>query len=214
MKTTFLLFAVFANISLFSQNISLELIPENPSITDEIFIVATTVWPSGGCDQSSITMDVSMLPEILIEAEHPLGFLSVICTSVDTFSIGMLPASAETSPGVFEPYMLVYNAEDTFEQSPYVTIDTIYFVVSDISTNLSKLKVPEGGIVFPNPTHHSIQIKGDYSGVPYVIYDTFGQIVFKGINDNSQIIQLQELNAGVYFFQLEGMKTQRILKQD
>jgi len=126
----------------------------------------------------------------------------------------MLPASAEISPGVFEPYMLVYNAEDTFEQSPYVTIDTIYFVVSDISTNLSKFEEQEMGLIFPNPTYHSIQLKGDYSGVPYVIYTTFGQIVLKGINTKNQFIQLNELNAGVYFFQMEGMKPQRILKLD
>jgi hypothetical protein len=77
----------------------LEIIPQNPTITDEIKIVCHSMFTSGGCDMTNYTVDFDGTIDptgaregIHVNAYHEVGMLTVMCESVDTIPVGMLNA--------------------------------------------------------------------------------------------------------------------------
>ncbi|NJK85894.1 MAG: PKD domain-containing protein [Bacteroidales bacterium] len=82
---------------------SLELIPGTPVENEEIYLVAHTVHPSGGCN----LIDYSIWRyenQIFIEPIYEQGLATYICHSVDTFSIGKLKAGK---------YLLIFPYSDS-----------------------------------------------------------------------------------------------------
>jgi hypothetical protein len=76
----------------------LEIIPENPTIADEIKVICHSSFTSGGCDMTNYTVDMDdpstggTTGGIHIQAYHEVGMLTYICESIDTIPIGKLNA--------------------------------------------------------------------------------------------------------------------------
>ena len=77
----------------------LEIIPQNPTIADEIKIVCHSMFTSGGCAMTNYTVDfdggidpTGAREGIHVNAYHEVGMLTYMCESVDTIPIGMLNA--------------------------------------------------------------------------------------------------------------------------
>ena len=70
-------------------------------------------------------------------------------------------------------------------------------------------------IISPNPFENELTVNGLSSDVSFSILNTAGQIVCSGFTKNNQILELNDLNAGVYFLHLntsEGSVVERLIK--
>ena len=77
----------------------LEIIPQNPTITDEVKVVCHSMFTSGGCKMTSYTVDTDGSNDptgayggIHVNANHEVGMLTYICESTDTIPLGKLDA--------------------------------------------------------------------------------------------------------------------------
>jgi hypothetical protein len=75
----------------------LEIIPEKPTIADNISVICHSVFTSGGCDMTNYTVEFDGLSDptgvsdgIHVHAYHEVGMLTYICGSIDTVPIGKL----------------------------------------------------------------------------------------------------------------------------
>ena len=67
--------------------------------------------------------------------------------------------------------------------------------------------------VFPNPALNVIQIKGLQGPVKYRIFNFQGQLVQIGTTGPTSLIDIVNLNPGIYVAQLEGMGTMKFIKK-
>ena len=77
----------------------LTIIPEKPTIADEIKVVCHSIFTSGGCDMTNYTVEMDGMYDptgatggIHVNAYHEVGMLTYICESIDTIPIGKLNA--------------------------------------------------------------------------------------------------------------------------
>lgn len=75
----------------------LGIIPENPTVADEVKVVCYSSFTSGGCDMTNYTVEMDdpssgTTGGIHVTAYHEVGMLTVICESIDTIPIGKLNA--------------------------------------------------------------------------------------------------------------------------
>jgi len=75
-------------------------------------------------------------------------------------------------------------------------------VLSDVENVLDDAKLN----LFPNPTSENFLIQisdGDFIPSDLIIYDHIGKLVLRErINNNSQLIDMQSMNSGIYFYEL------------
>jgi hypothetical protein len=90
----------------------------------------------------------------------------------------------------------------TFSLNNYLS-DYISNYLNIETTNISNNEI----IIFPNPTKNFIEIEGKWSLYKkYKIVDVFGKTKIQGTLDN-QKIELVNIEAGIYFMQIEGNKS-------
>lgn len=75
----------------------LEIIPENPTIADEIKVICHSGFTSGGCDMTNYVVEMDdpetgLTGGVHVYAYHEVGMLTYICESIDTIPIGKLNA--------------------------------------------------------------------------------------------------------------------------
>jgi len=142
MKRSTLLLALFCLLGFEKVNAQIQelsLIPEQPLEGQSVSLVIQSTWGSGGCELQSASVNVDSLPVISVNANYSVGFLTVICETIDTISLGILPPSQEISPGVFELYQL--NTTITDIQMPgFSSSDTLLFFVQPSPTAIVPLK--------------------------------------------------------------------------
>jgi hypothetical protein len=117
----------------------LGIIPEKPTINDEIKVVCHSMFTSGGCDMTKYTveMDGSSDPTgaiggIHVNAYHEVGMLTYICESIDTIPIGTLNAgyhfldysltATNLNCGAITQYLDFFVADTTQYPQPYLEI--------------------------------------------------------------------------------------------
>jgi len=77
----------------------LVIIPERPTVADEVKIVCYSSFTSGGCDMTDSIVEIDGMYDptgiaggIHVNAYHEVGMLTYICESIDTIPIGKLNA--------------------------------------------------------------------------------------------------------------------------
>ncbi|MBN1185848.1 MAG: T9SS type A sorting domain-containing protein [Bacteroidales bacterium] len=83
-----------------SEILKLEIIPQNPTFTDEVKVVCHSMFTSGGCAMTNYTVDFDdtgdpsngAIGGIHVNAYHEIGMLTYMCESVDTIPVGRLNA--------------------------------------------------------------------------------------------------------------------------
>lgn len=68
-------------------------------------------------------------------------------------------------------------------------------------------------IISPNPTFDNIKITGIDKGNNYIIYDSLGKVIKRGIVYNNEIINLKNIKSGVYFIKLNNRIIKKIIKK-
>ncbi len=142
MKAQFLILSMCCLLGFAKTNAQtqvLSLIPEQPIEGEPVSLVIQATWVSGGCELDSAEVDLDSLPIIKVNARYAVGFLTVICESVDTISLGILPPSQEISPGVFELYQINTTLTDINIPS-FSSSDTLFFFVQPSPTAIVPLK--------------------------------------------------------------------------
>lgn len=179
---------------------SLKIIPANPTVNDEIQLVAFTTFPTTGCDLTfqSVIVEGNY---ISVTLEFTLGDLTAICNSIDTLQVGMLPA------GTYElnAILMVHPLEAIFDTG------TIEFTVEN-ALNTGETTPLRGLDIFPNPCTDEFQIKTppgfEVSSVE--IISAAGSRVAMQVYNPGQTIDMSGLRSGVYLVVMtdaEGNRT-------
>jgi hypothetical protein len=117
----------------------LEIIPEKPTINDEVQVVCHSMFTSGGCDMAKYTVEMNggadpsgIVGGIHVVAYHQVGMLTYICESIDTIPIGKLNAGYHSldysltainlNCGSITQYIDFFVADTTHFPAPYLEI--------------------------------------------------------------------------------------------
>ncbi len=103
------------------------------------------------------------------------------------------------SPGNVDDYKKAYIWEDFASFNPVLSTKT-YLLDKSI-------------LVFPNPTKDFISVSGLSQTVSYNIFSISGAKVSNGTVSNNEKIDVQSLNNGVYFMELEEGHTTKFIKK-
>ena len=93
---------------------------------------------------------------------------------------------------------------------------TIYFENGNASTAGIADQETTGVLIYPNPATAEVTILFNLSSAELMVYDTQGKLVKQGSIHTGEKISLQELEPGVYFFEVsmeQGKAVKRIVKQ-
>ncbi|WP_430404004.1 T9SS type A sorting domain-containing protein [Fluviicola sp.] len=213
MKTIKLKQLLIPGLILFSQQVfgqlpaidSLKMIPDNPTIADEIKIICYATFPSGSCNLENHYVTVQG-NQITLNLEYNPGAATYICHDVDTVSLGNLEA------GDYElDVNLIIMPMDVIEDH-----DTLYFSIGNllgINEHPNNFDVS----IHPNPFNKEIRIETDAIIETIELNSISGQKVSKEINLNfDKKIDLSDLKDGIYLLTLTDVKgnksTKRVFK--
>lgn len=174
--------------------ISLNVFPPNPTVNDNVMVVAECQFPSGGCDDKTLNASSSG-PEHFLSAMHCVGMAAFICTSMDTFYLGNLAAG--THQAFFNLNMGAGPSPCTPGIVPGPT-DSISFTVTT-ATGISEVNAQELRLL-PNPGKSGCRIEFSGKSTTLVeITDMSGRVVshFREVH-NGQFLDLEELQSGTY----------------
>lgn len=185
---------------------SLKITPQNALATDEIKVICYSTFSHGGCGlvTHSVTFQGN---QITLNLEYEIGFLTYICNSVDTISLGNLAA------GDYQLHanLMVQPMEEI------VDTDTASFSI-DNPLSLEDETHPENLEVYPNPFNQEVQIKTTAVIEEIEISAISGQnvVLKQTLNALDKTIDLSDLKPGIYLLTAldsNGNKyTKRIVK--
>lgn len=181
---------------------SLKMIPNNPTIADEIKIVCYTTFSSGSCDMQNHYVTVQG-NQITLNLEYSPGAATYICNDVDTVSLGNLDA------GDYElDVNLIIMPMDVIEDH-----DTLYFSIGNllgINENSNNFDVS----VHPNPFNKELRIETDATIEKIELNSISGQKVSKELTfAYDKKIDLSDLKDGIYLLTLTDDKGNKSMKR-
>lgn len=204
-KITTSLFALSLSTLSFSQGMiqGFTIDPVSPTTTDVVKVYVDVMFPTMGCavdNQGHSTAGSSTTGY----AHHCLGMLSAICTTVDTFNLGMLPAGTHTfsltlTSGLGGPPCTPGFAPDDNESTTFVVSTAVG--ITEYDKNASS-------VVFPNPMNGKATIRiADYIQIKNAeckVIDMMGKTVktITAIHSNEFMIDREKLSEGIYFYQI------------
>ena len=169
-------------------------------ITSALFTVVAT--SAAGCvDSKTISVSVNPTPTITVIS-------GTICFG-ETFTITPSGASTYTyssgSSIVSPTVTTIYSVTGTdilgcISPSPALSI-----VIVNACTSIEELENNQSIVFFPNPFTNEIYVKaeGDIKNKTYLIYNTSGQVIQKGILNGNKI-NCADFSKGLYFIKIEG----------
>lgn len=194
-----ILFLLIANISLaqLGHIDSLKILPTVPVDYDSIKVQSYSTFSSGGCEiyKSRITYSEH---NIIIEAYHRVGMLTVICHSNDMINIGKLNVGN---------YTIIYLLRDASSETIF-DMKTKEFYVSSLP-HVSDLRKPKIATrIYPNPFNSFTTISVDEKlvnpSLEIKIYNMLGEEVkvITNITSNEIKVDGSSLTNGLYFFNI------------
>jgi uncharacterized repeat protein (TIGR01451 family) len=141
------------------------------------------------------TFNNILLPDSTTNSDGSNGFV--------TFHVDQVP---NLSPGT----EITNDADIYFDfNDPITTNTTIHRIYEGFVSVLNVEELTQKGkslLVYPNPTSHSITIKGEKNmNQSFQIFDQMGREVFKGkLNGISTEVNLSSLSKGIYTLKIDG----------
>ncbi len=176
---------------------SLKIIPVNPTSTSTVLVSCFATFGYGSCYIIDSSVNISDTI-ITVQAYHLMGMLTVICNSADTLILG-----SNFSPGT---YTVVYNLNDS--GSVALDTDTLYFTIP-VAESITEHITPPQLNIFPNPASNELAIhfRNAEIATNITITDVLGREIYsQKTNQNSEIINIKSLSAGVYFVKAQLQK--------
>jgi len=199
------------------QILSIEISPAEPTVNDTICVIITTVFPSGGCDG---TINYVLFENDFIASSlHCLGFLTVICTDIDTIKLNPLPTGF---------YSFHYTLSSGFgpegECTPGIVPNDMQSVSFFVSPPLGINDVQNTAMkAYPNPAGDfcSMEIEEKWkSNSELILSDVSGKILLVQSTQSAGLLNLNlsQLESGIYILYLQhfsGKKSEplRLVKQ-
>ncbi|MCF8276371.1 MAG: T9SS type A sorting domain-containing protein [Flavobacteriales bacterium] len=207
MKTivAFILFSI-SSLPIFAQGtiVSLSVMPENPTVNDDIEIYAEVMFTSSDCLIDNQAHSVNGF-NIGASAHHCVGMLTALCNRTDVFEVGQLAAGTYTfdmtltsgfgGAGCTAGIVPDDNDQLTFTVSSSVGIDE-----SDL----------EHQFVYPNPTSGLLQFRTQLDQTVFIT-DLSGKKVME-IPSGASYTDISALQTGMYLLRISGRQIP-ILKQ-
>lgn len=203
MKTKILRVIIISALFIFSNgaqsqvgNIdSLRIVPAYPTTSSVIKAICYSTFSSAGCSLNNSTVSVSG-NTVTIQAYHTIGMLTMICHSVDTITIGALPAGV---------YLLNYSIHNN-SNSNLLDNANLNFTVQ-ATTNINQQSGTNTVIsVYPNPamdyiTINNLSINNEPAQITF--YTVIGKIAEQYSTTQSALsINTQNLVPGVYLLHI------------
>lgn len=203
---------LFSILSLFSflgfsqggQITSIYVVPQNPTVDDEVTVYADLTFNSSGCplDFQAFALQTTTFEAT---AHHCVGLLAAICNTTDTFELGQLPA------GPYSFNLTLTSGGGGPNCSPGIIPDDndqLQFIVST-SVGIEELESLED-FIYPNPFTDVLNFKKALDQAA-IITDVNGKMVVE-ISVGSQRVDLKALPSGVYLLRI-GRKTHKLVKE-
>ena len=218
MKNILLLLFCLATMNAKTQWInSLSIVPQNPIVSDSVYLIADCSFPSGSCDQH--TQGLSIIGNnIHAWALHCLGMLAVICNHTDTFALGTLPAGL---------YNSTFQLDNGLGPAPCTAgivpgISSSYTFTVSLSTDLSDTEKENPWVtVFPNPSsdllHIELNSKINVFRNSLSLYNIYGKKVWESENvpsDNKFLLHTKKLASGIYMLRMGSNARKIIVNND
>lgn len=179
----------------------LRLNPVQPVDNMPVQVIADLFFPNSGCPLDGITITQTGPYRFEADALHCLGLLTTICSTSDTFDLGVLPAGS---------YRFVLQEQYGWFPSPCSpgtqppAIDSIDFQVT-VASGLSESAHREV-VLYPNPASDGVfTVRIDESSVSGVfrILDLDGRILrILPADSQSRQIDLSDCAEGLYLIEL------------
>lgn len=173
---------------------SLSVQPANPTTTSHIHIHAEVQFPSGGCDDKTLSQSL-MNNEFDLHAMHCLGPLSFICSTTDTFHLNSLPA------GTYKVRFQVDAGSGSTPCTPGIVpgpMDSIMFTVT-AATGIPVVGI-NGMELFPNPGKNGFTLT--YNGntdARVRVTDLSGRVIFeKDQFAPGTFVDMEKVASGAY----------------
>ncbi len=181
---------------------SIQINPPMPTTADSISLIYSADFPASGCDILGYLVNISE-HTITINATHELGILTVICTSVQTIPIGLLPEGNYTlTLNLFIP------GSNTSQSMSFNVTGPVNFTEQTTSDHSFQ--------VFPNPSYDHLQIKtpasSENDNISLLIFNSIGLEVFRSENipEDFILIDISEIPKGQYYLRI--LRNQQVLE--
>jgi hypothetical protein len=178
------------NTSIFSQEIAgIEIIPENPSGSDEVFLIVETSFPFLDCTLDSVHHFYAC-GAYALDGFYNTGFETGECQRTDTISLGNLP----TGPCLitYRMYYLGWSQVDQIDT--FITVGTVGIdkLVEQSSPNIK---------IWPNPSKGKINLEIKNKEIDKLtvrsISGTYSETIDLNLLTNKTINTIS-LQAGMY----------------
>lgn len=170
---------------------TVEVLPSNPTTTDNVKIATTVMTPSQG---SFISSSYSISGNTIdVQACYYSGLLPATQTFFDTLDIGTLAA------GTYTVNFTAFQSSDTVCNYMDSTIAILDFIVTGDTADLPSLK-QEVGRIYPNPNSgaFAIELPGYLEPTHIRIMSVSGEIVHYGTFKTEMNLDIE---SGMYFVQ-------------
>lgn len=180
---------------------SVTMSPASPTELDTIYFYANVDFPSGGCDDKTMSSGLS-IPYLYGGALHCLGPLAFICNDIDTFKFNPLPAGN---------YTFIYQVDAGGGPSPCTPgivpgpTDSVIFTVFPF-VNVNELNNESRFQLFPNPANEytDLILKNPNSAenMHLKILDLNGKNLKELNVQKNMRIETKDMENGIYLIQL------------
>lgn len=182
---------------------SLVIIPSTPTVNNEVKLVCYATFPTGDCVLNNHSIDFQG-NEITVMLNYLVGDYTAICHSVDTLTMGTLPADNYE----LTAYMTINLLEAIFDT------DTVNFTVDNV-LGINNTSFKNEFEIYPNPSSGEMTIIGTYeTDLNYVeIYSIHGNKVFQQEVKKNRSINASHLTNGLYIVIMTDRKGHQYKKK-
>lgn len=148
-----------------------------------------------------VTCGDGMIIEFGGQVIQGIGNTNYMFPTLDFATVGPLRCYQETNSSTFiNPYYANENWNRT-DCEQLIVINKLF--ENEIKNSIS---------IFPNPTNNYLNVNGIKSNSEYRIYDTTGRKIYWGVFDNSNIVDIQFLQNGIYYIEFDNIDLRIVRK--
>jgi hypothetical protein len=179
---------------------SMVIVPANPTTADNVKLIANSTVGYSPCYLLNFNFNVLSPGNYLVDAYYCMGLLAALCSSTDTFTLGLLPA------GTNNIYMLLRSAQnagpdpctvfsplDTDTVQVFVSIST--GITNDQTRALQVVRIDGDGFVIKGAE----RIQGNKD---VALYSVDGKMFYDKILSEGENKINPTLSPGIYFYRL------------
>ena len=148
-----------------------------------------------------VTCGDGMIIEFGGQVIRGIGNINYMFPTLDFAPVGPLRCYQETNSSLFiNPYYTYGNWNKT---------DCEQLIVIN---SLPETETKNSISIFPNPTNNYLNVNGIELNSEYRIYDTTGRKVFQGVFVKSNTVDIQSLENGIYYIEINNIDLKTIRK--